>query len=126
MGFSEKYIDHFSNPRGVGEVQSADLMSETAHEGGGCFDKVKLTIKTSGGKIIEAKFRSRACSGTIAACSALIEIILNKSMAEARAVTAQTLIDYLGGIPEKKQHSVDLAAQALSLALDSETSGRVN
>jgi len=115
--FSEKYIDHFSNPRGIGEIEAPDLTAEAAHEGGGCFDKVRLTIKTSGDMIVEARFRARACSGTIASCSALVEMVANISLSEAREMTPEALAEYLGGIPDKKRHSVELAIRALKTAI---------
>ncbi len=117
MSYSAKYIDHFSNPRSVGEIDNPDAFSEVQHEGGGCFDTVKLTLKLRSGRISEAMFRARACSGTIAACSALVEKIRGMDINDARDLTPADIADYLGGIPEKKQHSVELVIKALDEAL---------
>ena len=118
MGYSQKYIEHFTNPRGVGEVESPDGKSEVHHEGGGCFDTIRLTLRFDDGKIAEAKFRARACSGTIAACSALVDLIEGLDRGKAKSLSSDDLISHLDGIPEKKQHSVELAIEALSKALE--------
>ena len=118
MSYSAKYIDHFTNPRGVGEIEAPDARSEVQHEGGGCFDTVRLTLKIDNGIIADVKFRARACSGTIAACSALVEKVKGMEVKLARGLTVENLIDKLDGIPEKKQHSVELAVRALETALN--------
>ena len=117
MAYSARYIEHFSNPHGVGEIEHPDFASEVEHQGGGCFDRVRLTIHVEVGRISEARFKARACSGTIAACSALIELIEGLSESEAASVNSADIIKHLDGIPETKQHSVDLAASALAKAL---------
>ncbi len=117
MPYSPQYIDHFSNPRGVGEVEKPDGEATVKHEGGGCFDTVKLTLKIDGGKVADAKFRARACSGTIAACSALCERLPGMEVEAAKTLTPDDLAKHLGGIPDKKRHSVELAIQALKEAL---------
>jgi len=118
LGFSPEYIDHFTNPRGVGEIESPDAVSEVKHKGGGCFDKVRLTLRIDDDKITSARFRARACSGTIAACSALVEKVEGHDLDMAKSLTSEDLVRHLGGIPEKKQHSVELAIEALAKALE--------
>lgn len=93
-------------------------MSEVEHSGGGCFDRVKFTLSVKGGRISELKFRARACSGTIAACSALSEEVNEMGIDEAKQYSVQNLFDYLDGVPEKKMHSVELAIAALHKALE--------
>ncbi len=117
MSYSPQYIDHFTNPRGVGEIDNPDALSEVKHEGVGCFDTIRLTLKFENVKISDIKFRARACSGTIAACSALVERVSGMDIDAAGKITPEDLVDHLGGIPEKKQHSVDLAVEALQKAL---------
>jgi len=117
LSYSLQYIDHFTKPRGVGEVVPPDASSEVKHEGGGCFDNIRLTLRIDNNRIIEAKFRARACSGTIAACSALVEKIEGLNLVEASILTPDDLAEYLGGIPDKKRHSVELVIKALSEAL---------
>jgi nitrogen fixation protein NifU and related proteins len=112
-GFSEKYLEHFQAPRNVGEVNEPSVLVEVEHEGGGCFDRLRLTAKVEDGIIQEVKFKARACSGTIAASSAATEWATGKSVEEIAEVTSDFLSDYLGGVPDKKRHSMDLAAKAL-------------
>jgi len=105
-------------PKGVGELDPHDALSEVEHKGGGCFDRIKLTLLVEDGKIKDSKFRARACSGTIAACSSLTVNIIGLSVEEAHKYSVDDLIEYIGGIPEKKQHSFDLAIEALKTALE--------
>jgi len=113
VSFSERYLDHFSHPRGVGEIANPTCSCEVQHEGGGCFDRVKLTARLDGDRVAEVKFRARACSGTIAACSAMVEVVTGMEVSRAKVLTSEDLTEFLGGIPEKKQHSVELAARAI-------------
>lgn len=119
MSYSAKYMDHFTNPRGVGALDPHDAVSEVEHSGSGCFDRVKLMLNIDAQKISEVKFQARACSGTIAACSALVEMINGMELDKARMVKTEDLITYLDGVPDKKRHSVELAAEALQEALKS-------
>ncbi len=118
MSYSPKYLEHFTMPKGVGELDPHDALSEVEHKGGGCFDRIKLTLLVEDGKIKDSKFRARACSGTIAACSSLTVNIIGLSVEEAHKYSVDDLIEYIGGIPEKKQHSFDLAIEALKTALE--------
>lgn len=113
MGYSQKYLEHFEDPKNVGEISSPDAMAEVAHEGGGCFDRIRMTLKVSDGTIKNAMFKARACSGTIAATSAATEWAKGKTLAQASELTGNMVADELDGVPEKKQHSADLAAEAI-------------
>ncbi len=118
MAYSAQYISHFTNPKGVGEIENPTTLSEVQHEGDGCFDRVKLMLNISDGTIKQTRFKARACSGTIAACSALVEAIEGKNIKDIKNITPENLIDILGGIPDKKRHSVELAIEALKRAID--------
>jgi len=117
MSYSKQYIEHFTNPRGIGEIENPDAVSEVKHEGGGCFDTVRLTLRFDNSSIEDVKFRARACSGTIAACSALVDKVTGMKKDDALKLTPDDLAAHLGGIPEKKQHSVELAIEALQKAI---------
>ncbi|MDP8239989.1 MAG: iron-sulfur cluster assembly scaffold protein [Candidatus Hatepunaea meridiana] len=121
MGYSTKYIDHFTNPRGIGEIEPPDAVSEVKHAGGGCFDTIRLTLKIDNEMISDARFRARACSGTIAACSALVDKVSGMELNEAIKLTPDDIADHLDGIPEKKRHSVELAVEALQTAITGRT-----
>ncbi len=112
-GFSAKYLEHFQAPRNVGEVSEPSVLVEVEHEGGGCFDRLRLTAKVEDGVVQDIKFKARACSGTIAASSAATEWATGKNASDIAKVTSDFLADYLDGVPEKKRHSIDLATEAL-------------
>lgn len=114
---SPQYIDHFTHPRGVGEVENPSGVGEVQHEGGGCFDRIRLTIAVKGDLIEAVRFKARACSGTIAACSALVEWAQGRRVKEVKEMTPEVLVEKLGGIPETKRHSVELAVKAIKKAL---------
>ena len=122
MAFSSKYITHFTNPQGIGEIEAPDGMSEVEHKGGGCFDRIKLTLQIAQGRISEIKFKARACSGTIAACSALVAMTSGISLTEAELLSKEDMISFLDGVPEKKHHSIELAIEGLKAALKSYSS----
>ncbi len=119
MGFSRKYIEHFTHPRGIGEVDPADATCQVEHAGEGCFDQIKMSIQVVDGKISDLKFRARACSGTIAACSAVTEIAIGMDVESAKSITPDDVANFLDGVPEKKRHSVELAVEALTTAIES-------
>lgn len=114
--YSDTYLEHFQAPKNVGELEPPRTLVEVEHEGGGCFDKLRLTIKVTDGRIDKAMFKARACSGTIAASSAATEWAEGKTLDEALSFTADMLTEYLGGVPERKRHSVELAAEAVRKA----------
>ncbi len=111
-------MQHFSNPIGVGEFEPYDAIAEVEYSGGGCFDRIKLTMLVDEHETSDLRFRARACSGTIAACSALVEYSTGKSILDLSQINADNLINILDGIPETKMHSVELAVKALLSALD--------
>lgn len=119
MGYSELYLKHFTAPCNVGELEDPSAKVEVEHEGGGCFDKLRLTINVENNVVTEAMFKARACSGTIAASSAATEWAQGKPVEELKKASADMLDGYLGGVPEKKRHSVELAARALREAAES-------
>ncbi len=114
MNYSQKYIEHFSAPKNVGEIEQPDAVAEVEHTGGGCFDRIRVTVAVDDGKISEIRFKARACSGTIAAASAATEWAVGKSLEEAAGLGMEIVEEELGGVPEKKKHSVELAAEAVA------------
>ena len=117
MSYSEKYLKHFQNPQNVGEIPDPDGAAEVRHEGGGCFDRIKMTLKIEDGKIADAKYKLRACSGTIASSSAITTLTIGKAIEQARNIAVEDVLGELGGVPEKKIHSVELAVEALQQSL---------
>jgi nitrogen fixation NifU-like protein len=117
MSYSEKVLDHFENPRNVGELQGADAEART--ENPVCGDIMKLWVKLSGDRvrIEDVRFRTRGCVASIAAGSCLTELIKGRSLSEAKAIKREQLVEELGGLPNASQHGAHLAMDALAAVL---------
>lgn len=111
--YNDKYMKHFGEPQNIGEIPDADAFCEVKHQGGGCFDTIMLFIKVNDGRIADIKYKVRACSGTIAAGSAITTLARGKSLDEAMKIDFDIVNEELGGVPEKKYHSIELAVEAV-------------
>ena len=114
--YSEKVMDHFMNPRNIGEIENADGVGEVGNPA--CGDMMRLYLKIDGGKVVDAKFRTFGCGAAIASSSMLTEMIKGKTVDEARAITNQHVADALDGLPAVKIHCSVMAEQAVKSALD--------
>ena len=114
--YSSKVLEHLENPRNVGEM--ADATARAVATNPVCGDLLHLYLKVAGGKIIEASFKVQGCPPSIAAGSALTEMIKNLTLAEARALTPQDITRALEYLPRNKEHCSVLAIDALRAALD--------
>jgi nitrogen fixation NifU-like protein len=114
--YSEKVMDHFMNPRNVGEIESPDGVGEVGNPA--CGDMMRLYLKIEEGKVVDAKFRTFGCGAAIASSSMLTEMIKGKTVDEARAITNQHVADALDGLPAVKIHCSVMAEQAVKSALD--------
>ncbi|HEY7528490.1 MAG TPA: Fe-S cluster assembly scaffold protein NifU [Candidatus Deferrimicrobiaceae bacterium] len=114
--YTAKVMDHFMNPRNVGEIENADGVGEVGNPA--CGDMMRLYLKVEEGKIVEAKFRTFGCGAAIASSSMLTEMIKGKTLEEARAITNQQVSDALDGLPPVKIHCSVMAEQAVKAALD--------
>ena len=115
--YTKEYMKHFSSPVNVGEMEEADAVEDVHYKGQGCFDKVRIFVKVDEKKVARVTYQTRGCSGTIAACSAMSEMAAGMELDRGLALTGTDIAAALGGVPEKKQHSMDLAAEALRTAL---------
>lgn len=114
--YSEKVMDHFMNPRNVGEVPDAD---GTGTEGNPtCGDVMKITIKVKDEKIVDAKFKTFGCGAAIAVSSMITEMVKGKTIEEALSISRQAVADALGGLPPQKMHCSNLGADALRMAIE--------
>lgn len=114
--YSEKVMDHFMNPRNVGEIESADGVGEVGNPA--CGDMMRLYLKIDEGMVVDAKFRTFGCGAAIASSSMLTEMIKGKTVDEARAITNRHVAEALDGLPAVKIHCSVMAEQAVKSALD--------
>ena len=114
--YSEKVMDHYMNPRNVGEIPDAD---GTGMEGNPtCGDAMQLFIKVENDVIVDAKFRTFGCGAAIAVSSMITEMVKGKTLDEALTISKEAVAQELGGLPPQKMHCSNLGADALKKAID--------
>ncbi len=112
--YSEKTIDHFLNPRNLGEIQAPDGFGEVT---GPCRDTMKIYLRVNNGRVASATFWTDGCGPSIASGSMVTELVKGKSIAEARRITQEDVLNALGGLPEESLHCALLAANAVKEAI---------
>ena len=114
--YSEKVMDHFSNPRNVGEIEDA---SGTGTVGNAkCGDIMKMDIKVENGIIVDVKFKTFGCGAAIATSSMATEMVKGESIDEALQLTNKAVAEALDGLPPVKMHCSMLAEQAIHAAIE--------
>jgi nitrogen fixation NifU-like protein len=113
--FSDAVLDHFQNPRNAGELTGAHAKIEVSNPV--CGDVLQLAVRMDGERIAEARFLCRGCTTSIACASLLTEELRGRTLAEAGSLTAQSLSQSLGGLPEATFHGAELAADAIATML---------
>ena len=115
MLYSDKVMDHFANPRNVGEIEDADGIGEVGNAK--CGDIMKMYIKVDKGIITDVKFKTFGCGAAVATSSIATEMIKGKSIDDALKVTNKAVVEALEGLPPQKLHCSVLAEQAMKSAL---------
>ncbi|MEC4684521.1 MAG: Fe-S cluster assembly scaffold protein NifU [Nitrospirota bacterium] len=114
--YSKEVMDHFMNPRNVGEMPDADGVGSEGNPV--CGDMMKLFIKVKDNRIVEAKFQTFGCGAAIAVSSMITEMIKGKTLEEAMSISKEQVASALGGLPPQKMHCSNLGADALRKAID--------
>lgn len=115
MQYSEKVLDHFMNPRNVGEIEDASGVGTVGNAK--CGDIMRVYLKIEDEKIVEAKFKTFGCGAAVATSSIATEMVTGKSIQEAIHITNKAVMDALDGLPPSKVHCSCLAEEALHAAL---------
>ena len=117
--YGEKVMDHFTNPRNVGEIKDADGVGTTGNPTCGDIMKIFLKIgKKDGQEIIEdVKFQTFGCGAAVATSSMVTEMVKGKTLDEAEKISNAAVAEALGGLPPVKMHCSNLAANALHEAI---------
>lgn len=113
--YSEKVLDHFKNPRNVGEIKDADGVGSVGNPV--CGDMMTMYIKVKDDKIEDIKFKTYGCGAAIATSSMTTELAKGKTLEEAEHISRQSVADALDGLPPVKMHCSNLAADALHEAI---------
>jgi nitrogen fixation NifU-like protein len=116
MEYSEKVMDHFRNPRNVGEMENPDGVGHVGNPV--CGDIMELYIKVKDGVIVDAKFKTFGCGAAIATSSMVTELVKGKKVEEALKLSNQAVAEALGGLPPIKMHCSVLAEEALKSAIN--------
>jgi len=113
--YSDKVMDHFTNPRNVGEIDDANGVGEVGNAS--CGDIMKIFLKVEGNVIQDVKFKTFGCGAAIATSSMVTEMAKGKTLDEALTLTNELVAEALDGLPAAKMHCSNLAADALHEAI---------
>lgn len=114
--YSEKVMDHFRNPRNVGEIPDADGVGTVGNPV--CGDMMTIHIKVKDDRIADIKFKTFGCGAAVATSSMVTELARGKTLEEAMKITRADVAEELGGLPPIKMHCSNLAADALHSAIE--------
>ncbi|HOJ70549.1 MAG TPA: Fe-S cluster assembly scaffold protein NifU [Syntrophorhabdaceae bacterium] len=114
--YNETVMDHFMNPRNMGEIENPDAVAEVGNNV--CGDTMKIYLKIEDNRIVDVKFKTFGCGAAIASSSMTTELVKGKTIEEALKITNQQVSEALGGLPPAKQHCSVLAEDALRAAIE--------
>ncbi len=115
-GYSDKVMEHFRNPRNVGDIENPDGVGKVGNPV--CGDIMELYLKVENDVIVDARFKTFGCGAAIATSSMVTELIKNKTIEEASKISNRAVAEALGGLPPIKMHCSVLAEEALSKAIE--------
>jgi len=113
--YTKKVIDHFQNPRNVGELEDASAIAEAGNPI--CGDMMRFSIKVKNNRITDIRFKTFGCGAAIASSSILTEMVMGKTLEEAFDMSKDDIVDALGGLPPHKVHCSILGIDALRHAI---------
>lgn len=114
--YTEQVMDHFTNPRNVGEIENASGVGTVGNAK--CGDIMRMYLQVEDGIIQDVKFKTFGCGAAIATSSMATELVKGKTLEEALKLTNQAVVDALGGLPPVKIHCSLLAEQAIKAAIE--------
>jgi nitrogen fixation NifU-like protein len=114
--YSGKVMDHFSNPRNMGDMQDPDGVGEVGNPV--CGDAMTVYIKVEGGKLADVRFKTFGCVAARAVSSMVSELAKGLSLEEAKKISKQAIAESLDGLPKEKMHCSNLGAEALGKAIE--------
>jgi nitrogen fixation NifU-like protein len=110
--YSEILLDHFQNPRNVGEMREPTAQVELSNPV--CGDVLRLAVRAEGGRVREVRFLCRGCTASIACASLLTEKMMGRAISELGGITSDEIAAELGGLPSASAHAAQLAGEALA------------
>lgn len=113
--YSRQVTDHLANPRNIGELEDPSGVGDVTNEV--CLDRIRLTIRVERSILTEARVKAQGCAPTIAAASALTELIKGRHLSEVESLDRSDVIRALGRLPATKQHCAVLAIDSLRAAM---------
>ncbi len=114
--YNDKVLQHFENPRHTGELADADGIGAVGNPA--CGDMMKLYLQIENDRIVDIRYKTFGCAAAIATSSIASEMVLGRSLEEASDLTAQDIVDELGGLPERKILCSTLAPDAIKAAIE--------
>ncbi|MBW2170893.1 MAG: Fe-S cluster assembly scaffold protein NifU [Deltaproteobacteria bacterium] len=114
--YSEKVMEHFSDPKNAGAIENADGVGEVGNPV--CGDMMTFYIKVDDDRLTDVKFKTFGCVAAIAVSSMVSEMAKNKTLSEAKSITKKAVAEALDGLPKEKMHCSNLGAKALAEAID--------
>ena len=114
--YTDKVMEHFANPRNMGEVENPDGVGQVGNPV--CGDVMRITIKVRDGRLADVKFRTLGCAAAIATSSITTEMAKGLTLEEAMQISRRQVAEQLGGLPPNKMHCSNLAAEGLHAAIE--------